>query len=256
MPIAMRRLARIVLIANLALASSGCSRPPSAAPQAPNVATPASFGAPQTLAVGESVTYADGLQLLLKTINDSRCKPGEQCIWAGELAPVLRLKGGSIGNGEHELVLGTERAKEHELASYKIVLATATASSITLVVTKPGTQQAQQAHAKDDLIRITSPQTGQLVTSPLSVTGEARGPWYFEASFPLKLLDANGKLLVQTHAQAQGEWMTTEFVAFTSTLSFTTPATATGTLVLEKDNPSGEPQHDDSRSIPVRFKPH
>lgn len=91
--------------------------------------------------------------------------------------------------------------------------------------------------------------------SPLVVTGEARGTWFFEGSFPVALLDAHGNTLLQTYAQAQGEWMTEDFVPFRSELTFAAPPTATGTLLLEKDNPSGLPEHDDEFRIPVRFSP-
>ncbi len=104
-----------------------------------------------------------------------------------------------------------------------------------------------------DLVYIETPFSGMKVSSPLVVSGRARGNWYFEASFPVKLLDGNGNELVVTPAQAQGDWMTTNYVPFSVTLTFPTPATATGTLILQKDNPSGEPQHDDFVSIPVTF---
>lgn len=94
----------------------------------------------------------------------------------------------------------------------------------------------------------------QLVSSPLTITGEARGPWYFEASFPVEIRDANGIVIGQSHAQAQGEWMTTEFVPFTSTVTFTAPTTTLGFLVLKKDNPSGDPERDQAVIIPVRFR--
>ncbi len=110
---------------------------------------------------------------------------------------------------------------------------------------------ATDAHA--DLIHVTTPVTNAQVASPLIVTGEARGNWYFEASFPVVLLDATGKEIARAPAQAQGDWMTTDFVPFSVTLTFAKPTTATGTLVLKKDNPSGLPEHDDSVSIPVRF---
>lgn len=105
----------------------------------------------------------------------------------------------------------------------------------------------------DNMIRVTSPQPNATVSSPLKITGEARGNWYFEASFPVRLEDANGNILAQAPAQAQGEWMTTEFVPFEVDLPFAAPTTATGVLVLEKDNPSGLPEHADERRIPVRF---
>lgn len=114
---------------------------------------------------------------------------------------------------------------------------------------------------KSDLIVVETPQPGGIVISPLMVKGKARGNWYFEASFPVILKDANGNILAQAPAQAQGEWMTTEFVPFEVTLTFTppkfvcfrAPCTIPGTLVLKKDNPSGLPEHDDSVSIPVNI---
>lgn len=117
--------------------------------------------------------------------------------------------------------------------------------------TEPQPPQPQQ----DDLIRVSNPSVGQLVTSPLIVTGEARGNWYFEASFPLRLEDENGTVLATGYAQAQGEWMTTDFVPFSGTLSFSAPTSPTGVLILEKDNPSGLPEHADERRIPVQLQP-
>jgi hypothetical protein len=105
------------------------------------------------------------------------------------------------------------------------------------------------------LIRVDSLKPGDVVASPLTITGEARGTWYFEASFPAHLLDADGKELAVLPVQAQGEWMTEDYVPFKATLYFTAPTTPTGTLVLKKDNPSGLPEHDDELRIPVRFAP-
>lgn len=107
---------------------------------------------------------------------------------------------------------------------------------------------------KVDLIKVTDPRPNATVTSPLTVRGVARGNWYFEASFPVELLDAAGSRLAQVPAQAQGEWMTQDFVPFTATLTFTAPTSSTGTLWLRKDNPSGLPQNDDALRLPVRFR--
>ena len=86
------------------------------------------------------------------------------------------------------------------------------------------------------------------------VEGEARGTWFFEASFPVRLLDGNGVELAVAPAQAQDDWMTEEFVPFAVRLQFFAPITATGTLVFEKDNPSGLPEHADELRVPVRFE--
>lgn len=104
-----------------------------------------------------------------------------------------------------------------------------------------------------DLIHVVSPTRNATITSPFTISGEARGMWYFEASFPVRLYDAEGELLGTSVAQAQGEWMTENFVPFTSVLSFTPPSTETGTLVFQKDNPSGLPEHDKEVRVPVTF---
>lgn len=116
-----------------------------------------------------------------------------------------------------------------------------------------GSQTPQKAEITD-LIGVDAPVIGAKVSSPLTVSGAARGGWFFEASFPVELLDAQGKVIAQGPAQAQGEWMTTEFVPFTMSLTFPTQSTGSkGTLVLKKDNPSGEPQNDRSLEVPVVF---
>jgi len=119
------------------------------------------------------------------------------------------------------------------------------------------TRQKTQAPAlvlHDERIRVTTPSANAVITSPLSITGEARGMWYFEASFPVELVDAHRNQIAIVPAQAQGEWMTEDFVPFTATLTFTAPATDMGFLVLKKDNPSGMPEHDAQIEIPVRFR--
>ena len=104
-------------------------------------------------------------------------------------------------------------------------------------------------------IRVTTPQPNDSVTSPIIITGEATGNWYFEASFPITLKDTNGKILVQTHAQAKGDWMTEQYVPFTVSLPFSVTTTTSATIVFEKDNPSGLPEHDQQFSIPITLLP-
>jgi len=94
---------------------------------------------------------------------------------------------------------------------------------------------------------------GSVVSSPLVVTGEARGNWFFEANLPIQIKDANGTVLGQVGAQAQGEWMTTDFVPFAATTTFTQSSTDTGTLVIMNDNPSGLPENQKMFEIPIRF---
>ncbi len=106
---------------------------------------------------------------------------------------------------------------------------------------------------KFDLIRVSTPRPNQTIQSPLVIKGEARGFWFFEADFPVKLLDGNGNLITQGIAQAQSDWMTEDFVPFQAEIEFDIPETEKGTLILEKDNPSGLPENADELRIPVRF---
>lgn len=108
---------------------------------------------------------------------------------------------------------------------------------------------------KDDLIRLETPRPNSVIQNPLTVKGMARGSWFFEASFPVRLFDGNGEMLARGVATAKSDWMTTEFVPFETTLSFTMPTTTSGTLLLDKDNPSGLPENADALRVPVRFQP-
>src|SRR3989344_914355 len=98
---------------------------------------------------------------------------------------------------------------------------------------------------------VTSPKANSTVGKTFIVSGSAPGPWYFEASFPIKIVDANNNLLGQAIAQAQGEWMTTDQVTFTATVTLTGSYTGPATVVLMRDNPSGMPENDDSVSVPI-----
>lgn len=115
------------------------------------------------------------------------------------------------------------------------------------------TENIGNALEKQNLIRVNKPQPNEVIKSPFEITGEARGYWFFEASFPIKLIDENGKELEMAIAQAKSDWMTEDFVPFEATLEFEKPETNRGVLILEKDNPSGLPEHADELRIPVRF---
>ena len=105
-----------------------------------------------------------------------------------------------------------------------------------------------------DLVKLEIPKPNDLISSPLKIKGEARGFWFFEASFPVRLVDANGNNIpLDPPYVMAAEWMTENYVPFETTHTFAKPQTSTGTLIIQKDNPSDLPEHDDSFSIPVRF---
>jgi hypothetical protein len=106
---------------------------------------------------------------------------------------------------------------------------------------------------KADLIKVENPRPNQTIVSPLVIKGQARGTWFFEASFPIHLYDANGKKIAQAIAQAKSDWMTDNFVPFEATLIFTVPNIKSGTLVFSKDNPSGLKANDNELRMPIKF---
>lgn len=107
---------------------------------------------------------------------------------------------------------------------------------------------------KQDLIWVSKPRPNTLVQNPLEIKGEARGYWFFEADFPVRLLDADGNELGTGIARTFSEWMTEDFVPFEAKLEFQAPTTKNGMLILEKDNPSGLPEYADELRIPITFQ--
>jgi hypothetical protein len=106
---------------------------------------------------------------------------------------------------------------------------------------------------KTDLIKVENPRPNQTIISPLVIKGQARGTWFFEASFPIHLYDASGKEIAKTIAQAKSDWMTENFVPFEATLTFAVPSITNGTLVFSKDNPSGLKANDNELRMPIKF---
>ncbi|MBI4068473.1 hypothetical protein HY413_03650 [Candidatus Kaiserbacteria bacterium] len=104
-----------------------------------------------------------------------------------------------------------------------------------------------------DVVLLT-PLPNQKVANTFLVQGAARGPWYFEASFPVTLVADDGIILDQTPAQAQSDWMTTELVPFMATLVAPSTYHGPATLVIKNDNPSGDPARDKMVEIPVTIK--
>jgi len=110
------------------------------------------------------------------------------------------------------------------------------------------------AEANANLIRLTHPVAGSVITSPFALEGEARGYWYFEATAPFVLHDAKGTEIAAGYVTAIDDWMTEDFVGFEGDLEFEKPETATGTLVLRNANASGDPERDIRLKVPVRFE--
>ena len=112
-----------------------------------------------------------------------------------------------------------------------------------------------QGNCKSDLIFLEAPLPGARVQAPLKIRGQARGTWFFEGDFPVDLTDARGQVIARGFASAKGPWMTERFVPFQASIPFAPQSKgSSGTLILKKDNPTGNPALDDAIKIPVFFK--
>jgi len=100
-------------------------------------------------------------------------------------------------------------------------------------------------------IVIYAPVSGAIVSSPLLIEGKASGSWFFEASFPIKLVDENGELIAQSLANAKSDWMTDDYVEFSGKIEFSVSVEKKAYLVFQKDNPSGVPENDAEYRMPV-----
>jgi len=137
-----------------------------------------------------------------------------------------------------------------------LLIVVATALAIVILTPKRLANRPVEKGALIDieLVQLESPAPNSVVRSPLKVTGQAVGFWFFEASFPIRVLDADGNELGSHYVMTADEWMTTSMVPFEGVITFKASPTDTGYLVLHKDNPSGLPEHDREIRYPIRFR--
>ncbi|MBL8547556.1 MAG: hypothetical protein JNL81_13910 [Hyphomonadaceae bacterium] len=113
--------------------------------------------------------------------------------------------------------------------------------SLALAACSPPRQAetpATTAETAVSLANVSSPVSGARVTTPVIVEGAAPGDWFFEAQFPVKLVAADGTVLAEAPARAQGEWVTEAHVAYRAELVFIVTGETQATLVLQEDMPA------------------
>ncbi|HBP51496.1 MAG: hypothetical protein US68_C0010G0095 [Candidatus Shapirobacteria bacterium GW2011_GWE1_38_10] len=105
-----------------------------------------------------------------------------------------------------------------------------------------------------DPVIVSSPNLSQSIKSPVTISGKIDRSWVFEGSFPVELLDSNGKSIFKGNATVPN-WTETldKYADFSLDLKYTTKL-STGTLIIKNDNPSGLPENDKSYKIPITFK--
>lgn len=134
-----------------------------------------------------------------------------------------------------------------------IVLSTLTLAIVIAFIALfviPSPQEGTSEPFVSENVKVSAPLSSAVVSKTFAVAGEARGPWFFEASFPVEVHDPSGRIVGHGIAQANGEWMTEDFVSFSATVTVA-DYSGSATLALKKDNPSGLPEHDDSVEFPI-----
>lgn len=104
-------------------------------------------------------------------------------------------------------------------------------------------------------VEITSPLPNSEVKSPITVTGKAKGGWFFEANAGLAVLDANKQPITIGNVTATSDWMTADYVSFTGKITY--PAAykgQNGYIQFSNDNPSGLPENSKTFLVPVLFR--
>lgn len=103
-------------------------------------------------------------------------------------------------------------------------------------------------------ILVNFPKENEKIKSPLKISGQARGNWFFEAEFLAELYDAKENLLGRAILTAKDNWMTENFVPFEGELEFSIPETQFGKLRFLNSNPSGLPENQKIFEVSIQFE--
>jgi len=104
-------------------------------------------------------------------------------------------------------------------------------------------------------VLITLENFNEKLTCPLTIRGAVSGIWFFEAEFNAQII-ANEKILANLIARATDDnWMTEAPVNFVIEYDCSNCSANTQLqLKLQKNNPSGLPEFDDSVIIPISLE--
>lgn len=97
-----------------------------------------------------------------------------------------------------------------------------------------------------DKIIITTPAKDAIITNPVTISGRARGTWFFEGSFPVEIYDEKNKLLASGKARSIPEsenvkWATNGYFDFKGEIRFDRPSINSGYILFRKDDAAGSP---------------
>jgi hypothetical protein len=114
----------------------------------------------------------------------------------------------------------------------------------------------------NNFIIVDHPQPDDTVVSPLKITGKARGIWFQNGQFRIRIFRklecdyATDTTIGYGVAKATSNWETEDFVPFEALIEFSKPINCGKTIFigLNKENPSGLKEKGDKELIiPIKF---
>lgn len=108
---------------------------------------------------------------------------------------------------------------------------------------------------KGQKLYLSNIKTGDTVKMGYEVKGQAPGNWYFEGTFPVRVLNIQGELISSLFAEAKSDWMTEDQVPFSVIIDFPLEEEGAFVLQFEKSNPSGLDENSDIAKIAISIKP-
>lgn len=98
------------------------------------------------------------------------------------------------------------------------------------------------------------PERGTTVARPVFVKGRARGTWFSGGSFPVKVMNDNGKLIGEGRAKATGSTAGENFVYFSGYIPSSLPANGRAVLVFAAADPERLPELERELRVRVLLK--
>ncbi|OGF95124.1 hypothetical protein A3I95_00820 [Candidatus Nomurabacteria bacterium RIFCSPLOWO2_02_FULL_44_12] len=111
-------------------------------------------------------------------------------------------------------------------------------------------QNTQILGNKDDLVSF-SILPGSRVHGVTSYQGVVKGAYFFEANIGIAITDTNKKVILQDHANATTDWMTSGPVSFGGSIDVSGLPKGDAYLVIQADNPSDMRENDKFIFIPI-----
>ena len=108
---------------------------------------------------------------------------------------------------------------------------------------------------KGNKLVLDSLKDGDTVDEGFEVKGSVSGSWFFEGSFPVRVLNMQGEIVKSIPVTTQDDWMTEDLVSFSFKLDTQFKGESIVVLRFEKSNPSGLEENDDSVQISITIKP-